>query len=161
MKNQLSNNQLNKPTIAMTTENMNTLQLLLVAYIEEGNWIRLKGSIAIEFFADAASSLRNDPALCGAKILHIVLCNDPPVDIIDGLIQKFPETPFLSDSVGRYTLHIASSAGLSSKIVAAVARAHPQACMKQDLDGRTPLHFACDASRLLYEEDMLHHPHNL
>lgn len=31
--------------------------------------------------------------------------------------------------------------------------ANPQACKKQDLDGRTPLHFACDASRVLYEED--------
>ena len=32
--------------------------------------------------------------------------------------------------------------------------AYPRACMKQDLDGRVPLHFACDSDRALYEEDL-------
>ena len=32
--------------------------------------------------------------------------------------------------------------------------AYPKACMKQDLDGRVPLHFACDSDRALYEEDL-------
>ncbi|KAL7523056.1 hypothetical protein ACHAWF_000343 [Thalassiosira exigua] len=69
------------------------------------------------------------------------------------ILHKFPQTPYMPDSIGRYPIHIASSVGVSSEIVNVVAKAYPEACVKQDFDGRTPLHLACDASRLLYEED--------
>ena len=31
---------------------------------------------------------------------------------------------------------------------------YPGACMKQDLDGKAPIHFACDANFILYEKDI-------
>ena len=31
---------------------------------------------------------------------------------------------------------------------------YPGACMKQDLDGKAPIHFACDTNFILYERDM-------
>jgi len=92
----------------------------------------------------------------GANILHIALCNDPPIDIIESILQSFPETPFLADSVGRYPLHIASSLGLSTDIVVMIAKAYRHACLKQDLDGKTPLHFACSSELVLYEGEDIH-----
>lgn len=148
--------QTNEPSPAMSAKDRNALQMLLVAFIEEGSWIRLRRALALRLFIDAARSLHENSALFGANILHIALRNQPPIDTINRLLRKFPETPFLPDSVGRYPLHIASSVGISSEIVLTVAEAYPQACLTQDLDGRAPLHFACDSSRELYEEDMSH-----
>ena len=134
--------------------NRDTLQMLLIAFIERGEWKRLKRALAFQLFIDAARSLHENSALFGANILHIALRNGPPIGIIRIILQEFPETPCMSDSIGRLPLHVACSVSISSKIVATIAEAYPQACMKQDLDLRTPLHFACDTSRMLYEENM-------
>ena len=105
---------------------------------------------------DAGRYLDENPAMFGANILHIALCNDSPVDIVESILQSFPETPFLADSVGRYPLHIASSLGLSTEIVVMIAKAYRHACLKQDLDGKTPLHFACSLELVLYEGEDIH-----
>jgi len=134
----------------------NTWQTLLVALLEGGYWSSFKRTIAIPTFVDAGRYLDENPAMFGANVLHIALCNDPPVDIVESILQSFPETPFLADSVGRYPLHIASSLGLSTKIVVMIAKAYQHACLKQDLDGKTPLHFACSLELMLYEGEDIH-----
>ena len=134
----------------------NTWQTLLVALLEGGYWSSFKRTIAIPTFVDAGRYLDENPAMFGANILHIALCNHPPVDIVESILQSFPETPFLADSVGRYPLHIASSLGLSTEIVVKIAKAYRHACLKQDLDGKTPLHFACSGDLVLYEGEDIH-----
>ena len=134
----------------------NTWQTLLVALLEGGYWSSFKRTIAIPTFVDAGRYLDENPAMFGANILHIALFNDPPIDIVESILEVFPETPFLADSVGRYPLHIASSLGLSTEIVVMIAKAYRHACLKQDLDGKTPLHFACSLELTLYEEEDIH-----
>ena len=123
-----------------------------------GYWSSFKRTFAIPTFVDAGRYLDENPAMFGANILNIALCNDPPIDIVESILQSFPETPFLADSVGRYPLHIASSLGLSTKtkIVVMIAKAYRHACLKQDLDGKTPLHFACSLELTLYEGGDIH-----
>lgn len=149
------NNTANKQSLAMTfTKDKNALQMLLISSIENERWMSLRRALRLKMFVDAARSFHENEALFGANILHIILRNDPPSDMIDCILSKFPETPFLPDSVGRYPLHIASSVGMSSDILETIVMAYPKACMKQDLDGRVPLHFACDSDCALYEEDL-------
>ena len=102
-------------------DDQKTLQMLLVAFIEKGDWKRLKLAITIPIIINAAWFLDEDPELFGANILHIALCNNPPIDIIQSLLQTFPETPFLHDSVGRYPLHVACSVGISTEAVMMIA----------------------------------------
>jgi len=135
----------------------NTWQTLLVALLEGGYWSSFKRTIAIPTFVDAGRYLDENPAMFGANILHIALCNDPPIDIVESILEVFPDTPFLADSVGRYPLHIASSLGQSTEIVVMIAKAYRHACLKQDLDGKTPLHFACSSDLTLYEGEDIHH----
>jgi len=158
-----SNNSMKKQSIFTSSGNCcttaydrNTWQTLVVALLEGGYWSSFKRTIAIPTFVDAGRYLDENPAMFGANILHIALCNDPPVDIVESILQSFPETPFLADSVGRYPLHIASSLGLSTEIVVLIAKAYRHACLKQDLDGKTPLHFACSLELTLYEGEDIH-----
>mmetsp|Transcript_5637 Transcript_5637/g.12825 ORF Transcript_5637/g.12825 Transcript_5637/m.12825 type:complete len:118 (-) Transcript_5637:268-621(-) len=80
----------NKSLLAISASDRNTLQMLLVAFIEEGSWIHLKWALAIRLFVDAARSLHEHTSLFGANILHIALCNQPPIDVIYHILQ-FPD----------------------------------------------------------------------
>ena len=124
----------------------NALQMLLVAYMEDGNWNRLHRALSMPLFGEAARTLHENPAMSSANILHIALRNKPPIEVINCLLRTFPEAPFLPDKIGRYPLHIATYAGCSFEVVQAVAMEYTQACTKQDFDGRIPLHYACDAT---------------
>ena len=134
------------------------LQMSLVKLIERGEWRRLRRVFQIPALVNAAQSLHENPALFGANLLHVALRNGAPLIIVKRIMSSLPETPFLSDAVGRFPLHMASSFS-SAKVVAAVACAYPGACLKQDLDGRLPLHYACDASRAPCQEDEPHQGH--
>ena len=50
-------------------------------------------------------------------------------------------------------LHVAVGTHESLSIVQLLANACPEACAVQDLDGRTPLHLACDRSCQLFKGD--------
>jgi len=41
----------------------------------------------------------------------------------------------------------------ASFVIEVLVDAFPEACMMQDMDGRTPLHFACDSSCELFEDN--------
>ena len=40
----------------------------------------------------------------------------------------------------------------SASLIKFIARAYPAACVAQDEEGKTPLHFACDSSCVLFED---------
>lgn len=75
--------------------------------------------------------------------LHMV-CKlmNPPVDIIEALIECAPETVTWADSNGWLPLHHACANGASGKVLAVLVEAYPEGKVKQDKRFRTPLHFA-------------------
>ena len=68
-------------------------QTLLVALIENGYWTSFKQTLCCPLFVDAAETLdENTEEYYGANILHLVVANNPPMDIIECILQTFPET---------------------------------------------------------------------
>lgn len=75
--------------------------------------------------------------------LHMVCkLNDPPVDIVESLIDCSEETVTWPDSNGWLPLHHACANGASGKVLAVLVDAYPEGKVKQDKRYRTPLHFA-------------------
>mmetsp|Transcript_31180 Transcript_31180/g.70515 ORF Transcript_31180/g.70515 Transcript_31180/m.70515 type:complete len:884 (-) Transcript_31180:72-2723(-) len=75
--------------------------------------------------------------------LHMV-CKlmDPPVDIIESLIECAPETATWPDSNGWLPLTHACANGASCKVLQVLVDAYPEGKTVQDKRHRTPLHFA-------------------
>jgi hypothetical protein len=68
-------------------------QMLLVALIENGYWTSFKQTLACPLFVAAARTLdENTEEYYGANILHLVVANDPPIDVVECILQTFPET---------------------------------------------------------------------
>mmetsp|Transcript_26686 Transcript_26686/g.55289 ORF Transcript_26686/g.55289 Transcript_26686/m.55289 type:complete len:834 (-) Transcript_26686:352-2853(-) len=75
--------------------------------------------------------------------LHMV-CKlmDPPVDIVQSLIECAPETVTWPDSNEWLPLHHACANGASGKVLSILVEAYPDGKLRQDKRKRTPLHFA-------------------
>ena len=68
-------------------------QTLLVALIENGYWTSFKQTLCCPLFVDAAETLdENTEEYYGANILHLVVANDPPIDVVECILQTFPKT---------------------------------------------------------------------
>mmetsp|Transcript_45096 Transcript_45096/g.94562 ORF Transcript_45096/g.94562 Transcript_45096/m.94562 type:complete len:894 (+) Transcript_45096:64-2745(+) len=75
--------------------------------------------------------------------LHMVCkLNDPPVDIVNSLIECAEETVTWPDSNGWLPLHHACANGASGRVLSALVTAYPEGKVQQDKRFRTPLHFA-------------------
>ncbi|KAL7493923.1 hypothetical protein ACHAWT_002723 [Skeletonema menzelii] len=75
--------------------------------------------------------------------LHMVCkLSDPPVDVVQSLIECSEETVTWPDSNGWLPLHHACANGASGKVLAVLVEAYPEGKIKQDKRYRTPLHFA-------------------
>ncbi|KAL7542620.1 hypothetical protein ACHAXR_012331 [Thalassiosira sp. AJA248-18] len=75
--------------------------------------------------------------------LHMV-CKlmDPPVDVVQSLIDCAEETVTWPDSNGWLPLHHACANGASGKVLSVLVQAYPEGKVQQDKRFRTPLHFA-------------------
>jgi ankyrin repeat protein len=60
--------------------------------------------------------------------------------------------PAAKDCLGRTPLHVAAGLKASASLLKILAHACPAACVVQDEGGKTPLHFVCDSSCVLFEE---------
>ena len=87
-------------------------------------------------------------------ILHAAVRYNPPLDVIDQMIRLCPHMTAAMDCLDRTPLHVAAGSGAAPEIVAMIAHTYPAACDVQDRDGKTPLHFACDGSCSLFEDDV-------
>ena len=68
-------------------------QTLIVALIENGYWTSFKQTLCCPLFVDAAETLdENTEEYYGANILHLVVANDPPIDVVECILQTFPKT---------------------------------------------------------------------
>jgi len=75
--------------------------------------------------------------------LHMVCkLNDPPVDVVEGLIECAEETVEWPDSNGWLPLHHACANGASGRVLSVLVQAYPEGKVRQDRRFRTPLHFA-------------------
>lgn len=97
--------------------------------------------------------MANTDAFNGMSILHAVVRNRPPVEIVAGIIKICPDTPAACDCLNRTPLHVAAGINASVEVIKLLAVAYPGACNMQDEDGRTPLHFLCDVDCKLFEDD--------
>jgi ABC-type cobalamin transport system ATPase subunit len=73
-------------------------------------------------------------------ILHLLVRYNPPTQLVAKLIKLLPNQLTLSDKRSRTVLHIAGRSHANIELT------YHAACTMQDLEGKTPLHFACDGS---------------
>ena len=91
----------------------------------------------------------------GMTLLHAVVKSNPPLDILDAMIDAHGDALKGQDCVGRTPLHVACGTGADDLIIRRLVKAYPQACDLQDEDGRLPLHIACDTDCVLFEGDQI------
>jgi ankyrin repeat protein len=69
------------------------------------------------------------------------------------MMKICPDLPAAKDCLGRTPLHVAAGSAATPSLIKLIAHAHPASCDAIDEDGKTPLHFACDSSCELFEDD--------
>lgn len=90
-------------------------------------------------------------------LLHKILRYQPPVDIVQYIIKKYPHSIIttFTTKCKEYPLHIASSYGCHPDIIELLIEKFPKACMEVDADGRTPLHLVCMNYLSYYENNIV------
>ena len=91
--------------------------------------------------------------LNGMTLLHAIVKYDPPLEVVARMIEFCPDMPAATDCLRRTPLHVAAGSRASASLIELLAHAHPAACDAQDEERKTPLHFACDSSCVLFESD--------
>ncbi|KAL7544519.1 hypothetical protein ACHAWF_007895 [Thalassiosira exigua] len=130
---------------------------LLLNYIDSQDWatfneVALQNTKAFRAISKIVSSAEE---FNGMSLLHAVVRNNPPLEIVADFVKLCPESPSARDCLNRTPLHVAAGVGASVGVIKFLAMAHPEACKVQDEDGRTPLHFACDVDCRLFEGESM------
>ena len=133
----------------------NDLLSYLLGLIEAKDWdgfedFALKNH---DTFRLISKSIQECEEFSSMTLLHACVRYNPPLKLLDTMVQLDPHALRGEDCVGRTPLHVAAGAGASPPVVELLVRNYSEACSIQDLDGRTPLHLACDASCELFEDD--------
>lgn len=112
-------------------------------------------------FRNLAGAVEACSALNGMTLLHAVARCSPPLDIVAQMVAICPYMPSAKDCLNRTPLHVAAGSNASASLIELLARANPAACDVQDDEGNTPLHFVCDSSCVLFEEDVFNEGSNI
>ena len=88
-----------------------------------------------------------------SQSLHACSRFNPPLHVVQVLLELLPESPNLVNCMNRTPLHIAAGTRADLSIIQLLASASPSACSIQDVDGMTPLHLACDSTCELFAGD--------
>lgn len=78
-------------------------------------------------------------------ILHLACQHQAPLQIIEGLSQKFPHSISSAENKGRFPLHIACAKGLEPRAIDFLIKAYPDAILRPDEFGKIPLHYVCES----------------
>ena len=126
------------------------LQLLI-----DQNWESFRHNVlsSPDIFRHLASAISSCSQLNGMTLLHAIVKFDPPLEIVARMIEFYPDMPAATDCLRRTPLHVAAGSRASASLIELLAHAHPAACDAQDEERKTPLHFACDSSCVLFESD--------
>lgn len=141
----------------MSTSSSEVLQLVasLVDDIHRHDWQTFRSVLSNPaYFKAVTKTIASCPELNGMTLLHAIARHNPPLDIVAKMISTCPELPAARDCLNRTPLHVAAGSGASSKLIKLIAYACPASCEAQDEDGKTPLHYACDTTCELFEEDV-------
>lgn len=109
----------------------NPLPITMMTYLERKDWDRVRQLL---------KKIRR-PKKIRANTIHVALELGAPDDIIERLLWLKPTLAHYEDTVSkRCALHIAVKMGRSLHCVSNLVRHNFKALLKQDIDGRTPLH---------------------
>ncbi len=86
-------------------------------------------------------------------LLHAVVRCNPPLNVVAKMLDICPDQLAAKDCLGRTALHVAAGSSADPRLIKLIAHAYPSSCDVTDEDGKTPLHFACDSSCELFEDD--------
>jgi ankyrin repeat protein len=139
----------------MTSAQVLNTVVTLLHLIERQDWKKFQ-SIALSSstsFRALTNDIANCPEFNGMTLLHAVVRCNPPFDIVAKMIDICPDLLSAKDCLGRTPLHVAAGSAAKPRLIKLIAHAHPASCDAQDEDGKTPLHFACDISCVLFEDD--------
>lgn len=73
--------------------------------------------------------------------LHSACARQPPLEIVQALIQMYPEGAQSPDDQGKYALHYACGNQASTDVIEALIDAFPTAARTSDPEGKLPLHW--------------------
>jgi hypothetical protein len=88
-----------------------------------------------------------------SQSLHACCRFNPPLQIVQNILELLPESPSLVDRMHRTPLHIAAGTRANLSIIQLLVNASPLTCAVRDVDGKTPLHLACDSTCELFVGD--------
>lgn len=75
--------------------------------------------------------------------LHMILRENPPLDIVEILLKTAPETLRMKDEHGWLPIHLACFKGASLEVVNLLIEAYPDSAKVRDDAGWLPIHDAC------------------
>jgi hypothetical protein len=140
-----------KTKTTMSIAIANTLELLVLQ-----DWDTLRSTVLSDatLFRNICSAIAACSELNGMTLLHAAVRFNPPLDIVAQMIRICPHLTAATDCLKRTPLHVAAGCKASSLLIKLIARSYPAACDVQDEEGKTPLHFACDSSCVLFEDQV-------
>jgi hypothetical protein len=139
----------------MTSSKVLQYTAVLVELMENKEWQKFSNfSFSSPSFFQALNKAMVDcPELNGMTLLHAAVRVNPPLDVVAQMITFCPDLLAARDCLNRTPLHVAAGSKATPQLIKLLADAYPGACDVQDEDGRTPLHFACDSSCELFQDD--------
>lgn len=121
------------------------LQSLLKA-IDSRDWLNVEQMSRAnpKMFVTVDKAVAKCSELNGMTILHACIRYDPPPWCVQLIIGLAPWSTARVDCLRRSPLHVAAAIRAHPHSIAMLVDAYPEACALQDMDGKIPLHFACD-----------------
>ena len=137
----------------MLTNVMTDYLPFLLGLFEARDWTVFEDFVLSnpEMFKCISKSIYECEEFNGMTLLHACVRFDPPISVLQQVIELHPQALRREDCIGRTPLHIAAGSGASSLVMKILTVNYPDACNIQDEDGKTPLHLACDTSCELFE----------
>ena len=120
------------------------------------DWDTLRSTVLSDptLFRNICSAVAACPKFNGMTLLHAAVRYNPPLDVVAQMIHLRPHMTAATDCLKRTPLHVAAGCKASATLIKRIARSYPVACDVQDAEGKTPLHFACDSSCVLFEDQI-------
>ena len=85
--------------------------------------------------------------------LHACVRFNPPLHIVQVLIDLLPESTSFVDCMNQTPLHIAAGTRADLSTIQLLVNASPFSCSIRDVNGMTPLQLACDSTCEIYTGD--------
>mmetsp|Transcript_27511 Transcript_27511/g.59126 ORF Transcript_27511/g.59126 Transcript_27511/m.59126 type:complete len:268 (+) Transcript_27511:53-856(+) len=144
----------NRIANTMASSNSKSMVFDVLYMIKDQNWktLELFALSKPKPFQILSESISRCSQFNGMTLLHLCAQHDPPINLMQHMINVHPQALGEEDCLGRTPLHVAASSGASSRVIKCFVENYPQACDVQDKFGRTPLHLACDTSSEIFED---------